>query len=47
MNIAIIGAGPSGLVAFKYLHQAGFNVTVLEKMSKIGGTWNIDKGFPG
>jgi len=46
-NIAVIGAGPSGLVACKYLKAAGFNVTVFEKESKIGGAWSPDKGFPG
>lgn len=45
-KVAVIGAGPNGLVAAKYLKE-NFDVTIFEKESKIGGTWNIDKGQPG
>lgn len=38
-NIAVIGAGRSGLVAAKYGIQEGFNVTIYEKNEAIGGTW--------
>lgn len=38
-HIAIIGAGPSGLVTAKTMLQAGFQVTVFEAGSEIGGTW--------
>ena len=38
-RIAVIGAGPSGLVAAKHLTAAGYKVTVYEKSSSIGGTF--------
>ena len=37
-EIAVIGAGPSGLVAAKHLTAAGYKVTIYEKSSSIGGT---------
>lgn len=40
--IAIIGAGPSGLAAAKTAIQAGLNVTVFEKNTKVGGNWVFD-----
>lgn len=45
-NVAVIGAGASGLVATKTLKQNGFNVTCYEKASKPGGLWvyNSDSG---
>ncbi|MGB5217865.1 MAG: FAD-dependent oxidoreductase, partial [Smithella sp.] len=36
-NIAIIGAGPSGLTATRLLAEKGYKVTVFEKRSVIGG----------
>ncbi len=36
-DIAIIGAGPNGLIAAAYLVAAGFDVTVLERRFEIGG----------
>lgn len=38
-NIAIIGTGPSGLVAAKYAIEQGFNVTVYEQNEVLGGVW--------
>ncbi|MFL5256629.1 MAG: NAD(P)-binding protein [Rhodopila sp.] len=38
-KIAIIGAGASGLCSAKYLLQAGFDVTIFEIGSQIGGMW--------
>ncbi|KAK8179949.1 uncharacterized protein BKA78DRAFT_328846 [Phyllosticta capitalensis] len=50
-TVAIIGAGPSGLVAAKTLLHAfpnnAFRVTVLELNSRVGGMWAMDKGQPG
>lgn len=40
MNIAVIGAGPSGLCSAKHSLAHGFNVTVYEQHEKLGGTWN-------
>lgn len=39
INIAVIGAGPSGLCAAKHAIGHGYNVTVYEQTSEIGGTW--------
>lgn len=39
-NVAVIGAGPSGLVACKVLSTFGFNVTCYERESMRGGLWN-------
>lgn len=46
-HIAVIGAGATGLCAAKYLVQAGFEVTVFEIGSQIGGLWvyNNDNGL--
>ena len=41
-KVAVIGAGAAGLISAKTLSLAGFNVTVFEKGSCIGGLWNID-----
>lgn len=38
-RVAVIGAGACGLAAAKYLLQAGFDVTVFEIGSQIGGMW--------
>ncbi len=36
-NIAVIGAGPAGLMASEILARRGFNVTLFEKQEKAGG----------
>jgi cation diffusion facilitator CzcD-associated flavoprotein CzcO len=41
-NIAIIGAGACGICAAKVMKDAGFDVTVYEIGSKIGGMWCLD-----
>jgi len=38
-RIAVIGAGACGICAAKYLLEAGFDVTVYEIGSQIGGLW--------
>ena len=38
-RVAVIGAGASGLCAAKYLLHSGFDVTVFEIGSQIGGMW--------
>ncbi|MBN8892984.1 MAG: hypothetical protein BGP12_20980 [Rhodospirillales bacterium 70-18] len=45
-RVAVIGAGACGLCAAKYLLQVGFDVTVFEIGSQIGGMWcyNNDSG---
>jgi dimethylaniline monooxygenase (N-oxide forming) len=41
-HIAVIGAGAAGICAAKYLSQAGFEVTIFEIGSHIGGLWVYD-----
>lgn len=43
-NVAIIGAGPSGLVAAKELRAYGLTPVVLEKKDVIGGLWKSSTG---
>jgi dimethylaniline monooxygenase (N-oxide forming) len=38
-RVAVIGAGASGLCVSKYLIEAGFDVTVFEIGTQIGGLW--------
>lgn len=39
LDIAVIGAGISGLAAAKNASEQGFKVTVFEQTEVIGGTW--------
>jgi dimethylaniline monooxygenase (N-oxide forming) len=45
--VAIIGAGPSGLVAAKHALQAGFDVTVFEASDDLGGQWHATASHSG
>ena len=45
LTVAIVGSGPAGLECAFELAKAGYNVTVLEKESTIGGILNY--GIPG
>lgn len=38
-NVAIIGAGPSGLFSAKHSLANGHHVTVYEQNAEIGGVW--------
>jgi cation diffusion facilitator CzcD-associated flavoprotein CzcO len=38
-KVAIIGAGASGLCAARYFKEAGFDVTIYEVGTQIGGLW--------
>jgi Flavin-binding monooxygenase-like len=42
-TVAVIGAGPSGLAAAKNFKDAGFEVTVFEAGSGIGGNWRFSE----
>jgi cation diffusion facilitator CzcD-associated flavoprotein CzcO len=39
-RVAIIGGGPAGLVAARYLKAHGFHPVVFEQSDRIGGQWN-------
>jgi dimethylaniline monooxygenase (N-oxide forming) len=39
-RVAVIGAGPSGLVAAKHALEAGFEPTVFEAAGALGGQWS-------
>jgi len=39
-RVAVIGAGPSGLVAAKHALEAGFDTTVFEASDDLGGQWH-------
>lgn len=39
LNAVVIGAGISGLSSAKHLLAQGYNVTIYEQASEIGGTW--------
>jgi 4-hydroxyacetophenone monooxygenase len=45
-QVAVIGAGMSGLLAAHRLRQAGVDVVVLEKNDDVGGTW-FENTYPG
>ena len=47
MKIAIIGAGPSGLVTAAVLQKFGHDVIVFEKAPDIGGVWSSTRAYPG
>lgn len=40
-SVAVIGAGISGILATKYLLQAGLDVIVFERNDKPGGVWLV------
>ena len=47
IDVAIAGAGPAGMVAAKYLADAGKSVTIFErKLSPGGGMWGGGMTFP-
>ena len=47
IKVGIVGAGIAGLVTAKVLKSDGFDVTVIEKASEIGGTWTTANTYPG
>ena len=38
-TVAIIGAGPLGVIAAKNLAEEGFEVTIFERADSVGGLW--------
>ena len=41
-RVAVIGAGPCGLVSTKSLSEQGLDVTCFEMSSCVGGHWKLD-----
>lgn len=46
-RVCVIGAGIAGLVTAKVMAADGFDVTVFEKETSLGGTWNANRTYPG
>ncbi|SNX53503.1 NAD(P)/FAD-dependent oxidoreductase [Thermoanaerobacterium sp. RBIITD] len=46
LNVAVIGGGPAGMAAAKYLARKGHNVELFEKNNYLGGQLNIAKVPP-
>lgn len=46
-QVAIIGAGVSGLVTAKVLQGDGFDVSIFEKAPEVGGVWETSRAYPG
>ncbi|WP_405135879.1 flavin-containing monooxygenase [Nocardia sp. NBC_01388] len=46
-RVVVVGAGIAGLVTAKVLRDDGFDVTVVEKESAIGGVWAPSRTYPG
>src|ERR1700760_2596486 len=40
-RIAIVGAGPAGIVTARYALEAGFEPTVFEAGNRLGGQWDV------
>ena len=46
-RVAVIGAGPGGLVSAKHAIEAGFDVSVFEASDDLGGQWNTAAAHSG
>jgi dimethylaniline monooxygenase (N-oxide forming) len=46
-RVGVIGAGVAGLVSAKVLQDDGFDVTVFEKASTVGGVWSPSRAYAG
>ena len=46
-KVAILGAGPAGLVAARYLKNEGFEPVLFEQGDRIGGQWTGDPRYSG
>ena len=46
-RVAIVGAGFAGLTTAKVFREFGFDVTVFEKDTEVGGVWSASRRYPG
>lgn len=46
-NVAIVGAGPAGLVAARYLKHVGFTPVLFEQGEGVGGQWRVGTPWSG
>src|SRR5215216_6774896 len=46
-EVGIIGAGPAGLAAARYLASEGFEPVLFEQGATIGGQWSGDRAHSG
>src|SRR5580704_3297396 len=46
-RVAVIGAGPGGLAAARYLQSEQFEPVVFEKGDRLGGQWSGDPAHSG
>jgi dimethylaniline monooxygenase (N-oxide forming) len=44
-TVAVIGAGTAGICAGRHLLAAGFEVTIFEQASEVGGTWVFNENI--
>ncbi len=44
-TVAIVGAGPAGLVAAKVLLVDGFDVTIFDQRTTLGGIWSFEGSY--
>ncbi|GAB2780360.1 NAD(P)-binding domain-containing protein [Nocardioides salsibiostraticola] len=42
LDVAVVGAGPAGLLLARRLHEAGVAFEVFERHGDVGGIWDID-----
>lgn len=46
-SVAIIGAGPAGLVAARFLKAEDFKITLFDQCARMGGQWTSDPEYSG
>jgi dimethylaniline monooxygenase (N-oxide forming) len=46
-SVAIIGAGPSGLVTARWLKREGFEPVIFDQGDRLGGQWTADSRYSG
>jgi cation diffusion facilitator CzcD-associated flavoprotein CzcO len=46
-RVAIVGGGPAGLAAAKYLQHEGFEPVILDRAGALGGQWSGDRRASG